>query len=372
MPEKCKTIVETMEGIAPLYLAETWDNVGLQIGNPSKIIHRIMICLEVTHAILDEAIAKNIDLIIAHHPLIFKPIKAVRTDDAIGKMIHRLIQRDIALYCAHTNLDIASGGINDLLTQIFNIKETKPLIGTEEEKYFKLYVYVPLSHMEEVREALCSMDAGHIGNYSHCTFQIEGIGTFKPLAGTTPFIGEQGKMEKVQEYKLETIVSRENLPRVIKKMIEVHPYEEVAYDIIPLCNEIHHHGLGRVGSREQSILLSSFCEEVKQKLGLKYVKLIGDKNKMIQKIGLCSGSGAEFIYEAYRAGCDCYITGDIKYHDAQYALQLGIPVIDAGHFETENIMCKGLEKILKQLFLKKNYDVEIMLPSTNINPFTIL
>ncbi|WZL74662.1 Nif3-like dinuclear metal center hexameric protein [Clostridiaceae bacterium 35-E11] len=369
MSENARKIVEIMEMIAPSYLAETWDNVGLQIGDLHKTIHKILVCLEITDSIIDEAVSKKVDMIICHHPLLFQPVKAIRKDNPIGKMIHQLVRHDIVLYCAHTNLDIVLGGTNDILAQILNVRETKPLVSMNKEKYYKLCVYVPKPHVEEVRDALCSTDAGHIGNYSHCTFQIEGVGTFKPLEGTNPFIGTCGTVERVSEYKVETIVSGGNLNEAIENMQKAHPYEEVAYDVIPLKNDIVKYGLGRVGEFTEAIRLSLLCEEIKQKLGMKYIRFVGDANKQIKKIGLCTGSGAEFIYDAYEAGCDCYITGDVKYHDAQYATGLGIAVIDAGHFETENIMGRTLVQRLNKIIEEKGFHVEVILSNTCINPF---
>ncbi|QZY56571.1 Nif3-like dinuclear metal center hexameric protein [Crassaminicella profunda] len=369
MAEKLESVVKLMENIAPSYLAENWDNVGLQIGNAHKDIHRILVALEVTEAIIDEAISKNVDMIVCHHPLIFKPLKKIRIDDPIGNMVYRLIKNDITLFCAHTNLDIAHGGTNDVLAQILNIMDTKPLRVMNQEKYFKLVVYVPRTHVENVRDAICRAGAGHIGNYSHCTFQTEGKGTFKPLEGTNPFIGTKGEIEKVAECRLESIVPKEKLNGVIKKMVEVHPYEEVAYDLFTLKNDIHSYGLGRVGNLIKPIKLSAFCQEIKSKLAMNVIRIIGDTQKSIQRVGLCTGSGAEFIYDAYKLGCDCYITGDVKYHDAQYAASLGIAVIDAGHFETEHLVCRPLFEKLKELIMEKNYHMEVFLASNNMNPF---
>ncbi|QXM05718.1 Nif3-like dinuclear metal center hexameric protein [Crassaminicella indica] len=372
MAEKLEKVVKLMENIAPSYLAENWDNVGLQIGDNHKDINRILVALEATEAIIDEAILKNIDMIICHHPLIFKPVKNIKTDNPIGNLIYKLIKNDIALFCAHTNLDIAHGGTNDVLAQIFNIVDTKPLIKIDKERYFKLVVYVPKTHIENVRAAICSAGAGQIGMYSHCTFQTEGIGMFKPLEGTNPFIGTHGKIEAVEEYRLETIVPKEKLNSVVKMMLDAHPYEEVAYDLFTLNNSINQYGLGRVGKLIEPIKLAEFCQKIKEKLGMESIRFIGDSQKSIQKIGLCTGSGAEFIYDAYRLGCDCYITGDVKYHDAQYAASLGIAVIDAGHFETEHLVCKPLFKNLKEAIKENHYDMEVLLASNDMNPFQII
>ncbi|WP_053957546.1 Nif3-like dinuclear metal center hexameric protein [Inediibacterium massiliense] len=369
MAEKIKNIIRIMEDIAPSYLAESWDNIGLQIGDYEKEVNKILVCLEVTQSIIDEGIQKNIDMIVCHHPLIFKPIKRIRRDDPIQSMIHKLIKHDISLYCAHTNLDVAKGGTSDVLAQSLNLVGVVPLVKTHEEKYLKLVVYVPKDYVEKVGEVMCTYGAGHVGNYSHCTFRSEGIGTFMPLGGTNPFIGSQGNIEKVCEHRLESIVSKKDLHKIIENMIKAHPYEEVAYDIIPLENKIHYEGLGRVGQLEKNMTLSMLCKTIKEKLNMKTIKFIGNPQKEIKKVGLCTGSGAEFIDDAYKVSCDCYITGDVKYHDAQYANELGMAVIDAGHFETENIICRPLFETLKDHMQMNQYNVEILLSDEDINPF---
>lgn len=372
MAVKCTKIIEAMETLAPLYLAESWDNVGLQIGDLDRSVHKILVSLELTNEVIDEAIAKDIDMIIVHHPLIFKGIKSIVWNHAEGKMIQRLIQRGIQLYCSHTNLDVAVGGTNDYIAQLLNLEDIRPLKITRTTKYYKLVVFVPKSHVDIVREAMCSFGAGHIGKYSHCTFQSEGMGTFKPLEGANPFIGSCNHLEHVEESRIETIVSDDKLSTVLSEMISAHPYEEVAYDIIPLQHEAEHYGIGRVGVLEEPAHLFVLCEEIKNKLGMSHIRIIGDVNRIVKKIGLCTGSGAEYISDAFKLGCDCYITGDVKYHEAQYALQLGMTVIDAGHYETENIACQLIVDYLKQASASRQFDVELLTSTTYINPFQVL
>ncbi|WP_165000320.1 Nif3-like dinuclear metal center hexameric protein [Anaerophilus nitritogenes] len=369
MGETIKNITRIMEEIAPSYLAESWDNVGLQIGAFEEEVNKILVCLEVTQNIIDEAIHKKIDIIICHHPLIFKPVTKIKRDDPIQNMIYRLIKHDISLYCAHTNLDVAKGGTSDVLAQMLDLVGVTPLVKTYQEKYLKLVVYVPKDYVDKVREVICIHGAGHIGNYSQCTFRSEGIGTFMPLEGTNPFIGSQRKLEKVCEYRLESIIAKKDLHKIIENMMQAHPYEEVAYDIIPLDNEIDYEGLGRVGQLEENMTLSMFCEKIKEKLNMKTIKFIGNPQKEIKKVGLCTGSGAEFIDHAHKMGCDCYITGDVKYHDAQYANALGMAVIDAGHFETENIICRPLFEMLQNKIKMNQYNLEVLLSDEEINPF---
>lgn len=372
MSVKCSEVMKILEEIAPVSLAENWDNVGLQIGDKDKLIEKMMVCLELNNKIADEAIEKGIDMIITHHPLIFKPLKKLIATDPIVRVINKLIKNDINLYCAHTNLDIAIGGTSDYLASLLNLNDIKPLSITENKKYYKLVVFVPENSIDSVREAISLAGAGHIGNYSHCTFQSKGVGTFKPLQEADPYIGEIDKLETVNEYKLETIVPANKLRSVLDAMLKTHPYEETAYDVIPLENNIEVLGIGRIGYLPSQKKLKDFALEVKGVLNADSVKLIGNERQIVKKIGICTGSGSEYIKTAYKNGCDCYITGDIKYHDAQLASDLGLCIIDAGHYETENIICIPLQNRLLKEFEEKNFTIEVITSEININPFKVV
>lgn len=365
MPRKLRNVVKKIEKLFPKKLAEKWDNIGLLIGDVNKEVKNILIALEVTSEVVDEAIENNVDMIITHHPLIFGSIKNIKTDNPIGNMIYRLIKEDISVYSMHTNLDVAFGGTNDLLSDLIGLKDKKVLVPTFSEPYYKIVVYVPKDAKEKVFNAMCEADAGHIGEYSHCTFQSIGVGTFMPKEGANPYIGETNNIEHVDEIKLETIVSQVNLNKALSKMIDAHPYEEVAYDLFKLENKSEKYGLGRVG-RIDEINLKDIALKLKDKLNLDNIKVVGNMNKTIKKVALCTGSGASFIDNAHSASCDLYITGDVKYHEAQNAKELGIAVIDAGHFETENIVCDVIGKNLDQLF---DNTINIIISKVNINPF---
>jgi len=369
MSVKCNDIINIIERIAPTSLAEKWDNVGLQVGDKDREINKIMICLEANNKVIDEAVEKGIDMIITHHPLIFKPLSKLVSSDPIVRAINKLIKNDINLYSAHTNLDIAIGGTSDYLAGLLNLKNLKPLSITQNKRYYKLVVFVPEDNLEEVRDAISNAGAGHIGNYSHCTFQSKGIGTFKPLQGSDPYIGKLNEIEKVDECRLETIVSVNKLDDVLNNMLRAHPYEEVAYDLIPLENNMEELGFGRIGYLANPIELEDLALEIKNVLNADMVRIIGDKSKHMSKIAICTGSGSEFIKSAHRNKCDCYITGDIKYHDAQLAVDLGLSIIDAGHYETENIICTPLRERLLKEFEENNYNLEVIVSEININPF---
>src|SRR5690625_3466285 len=199
-------IFQALEKWAPKHLAYEWDNVGLQIGSYNRPVKNVMITLDVLESVVDEAIEKNIDLIIAHHPLLFKPVNEINYDTPIGRIIYKLIKNEITVYATHTNLDIAPGGVNDMLCDQLNIEKRDYIVHKETDKLYKLVVFVPIKYADDVRNAISEAGAGYIGNYSHCTFQTIGKGTFKPREGTNPFIGESDKLEFVDEIKIETIV----------------------------------------------------------------------------------------------------------------------------------------------------------------------
>ncbi|WP_213818416.1 Nif3-like dinuclear metal center hexameric protein [Garciella nitratireducens] len=359
MSIKCQNVMNIIEKLAPKILAEDWDNVGLQVGDPRADIEKILICLDLTEEVLKEAIQEKANMIITHHPFIFKPLKNIRMDLSSGNIIKQLIKKEINLYTAHTNLDIAENGLNDMLAEKLSLKYIETLFPIRQEKLFKIVVFVPKGYEDKIRDAMGKQGAGWIGNYSNCTFQTLGTGTFKPLNGTNPFIGSMGKIEKVEEVRIETIVTQKNIFKTLNAIIKVHPYEEVAYDIYPLENQGKKYGLGRIGEYEQFISYEEFLSILKSTLKIKHLRIAGVRKEFIKKVALCTGSGAEYMNRAAMLGADIFITGDLKYHEAQQAKNLNMTVIDAGHFATESIVMEGLKKYLDKEFIgmKKNIDI---------------
>lgn len=367
MALKCKEISKHLEQLCPKNYAEEWDNVGLLVGDPEQDIEKVMVALDATEETIIEAIENKVNMIVTHHPLIMKPINRVTTSSTVGKLIQKLIKYNICLYSAHTNLDSAKGGINDVLVKMFELKNVKFLSQSNHKKLKKLVVFVPETHLNEVRDVLSRAGAGWIGNYSDCTYYCEGIGTFKGLDGTNPFIGKAGKLEKVKEYRLETIVSEDILDGVIKAMINDHPYEEVAYDIYPLENKGEKYGIGRIGELKYEIALSDFVDIVKEKLNIKNIRVVGNLSSMIKKVAICSGSGMSLLKNVIDNQANVYITGDVKYHDAQEALAHGISIIDAGHYETENIAMPMVKKHLDKL-----ENLQVIQSQFDGNPFKLV
>ena len=364
---KLNDLIKQIEKKYPLSLAYDWDNVGLLVGDFESEIKKVLVTLEANENVIDEAIENNVDLIVTHHPFIFKKINKINTRDLKGRLIHKLIKNDIALYSMHTNFDIAFDGLNDYFMEIMGFKNTKILDVTNSQTLYKLAVYVPKTHELVLREALGEAGAGYIGNYSHCTFNTQGIGTFKPDENTNPFIGTVGQIEEVEEVKIETIVPQSILQKTIDKMLKAHPYEEVAYDIYKLENKGESVGLGRYASLDVQTNLQALCEKIKLKLNMNHIRVVGDLNTKIKKVAVVTGAGSDMVRLAKSKNCDVIITGDVKYHEAQDALDMGMTIVDCGHFDTEDIF-----KDVMKRFLDSVEGVEIIRSEINLNPFIII
>lgn len=362
-----KNVFQQLETWAPKSFAYDWDNVGLQVGSTKDETTGILVTLDVTEAIVDEALNVGANLIVAHHPMLFKALKQIDVDSVKGKLIQKLIKHDITVYASHTNLDIAEGGVNDLLSEAIGLKETKPLIPTHQDSLVKVSVFTPRSHVEAVVDALSEAGAGHIGNYSHCTFQSRGTGTFKPLEGTNPYIGKKHELAEVDEMKIETIVKEKDLSNVITKMKEAHPYEEVAYDIYPLENKGKEYGLGRIGNLEQEVTLEELAKLVKERYEVEHLRYVGDLSKKVQRVAILGGSGDKSIAAALRAGADVFITGDVTFHPAQEAEWGGLAIIDPGH-HIEKIMKEATKKYLERHFTP----LKVVASKQSTEPFRFL
>ncbi|MCM3122438.1 MULTISPECIES: Nif3-like dinuclear metal center hexameric protein [unclassified Mesobacillus] len=363
-------VIQLFEQFSPKAFAMEGDKIGLQIGALNQTVEKVLIALDVTEEVVEEAIAKNVQLIIAHHPPIFRPLKKIATDTPAGRMIARLIKHDIAVYAAHTNLDVAKGGVNDLLAEALGLKDSQVLVPTYEDQLKKLVVFVPEENAEQIREALGNAGAGAIGDYSHCSFTASGKGRFLPGENTNPHIGEQGKLEAVIEVRVETVFPQSIEKKVIQAMIKAHPYEEVAYDVYRLENSGEQLGLGRIGKVEETTL-GDYANFVKEALGVNKVRVVGDLNAKVKKAAVLGGDGNKYFTQAKFRGADVYITGDIYYHTAHDALMDGLNMIDPGH-NVEKIMKKGTASVMERLSKEKGYDVQFLASEIDTDPFTFI
>lgn len=371
MHTNVKKIIKVMESIAPTYLAESWDNVGLLIGDENKMIENILVTLDVTPEVIEEAIEKNIDLIIAHHPLLFKPLKKVTAKDPIGAMVIKMIQNDIQLYAAHTNLDVSREGTCYYLAELLELERTKSLTTSYEQTLYKIETFVPKTHVENVKSALISSGVGHLENYDACLFTSEGMGQFRPNENANPHIGISGDLSLVEECKIEGLVKSNDLSKAINELKKAHPYEVPAYDLIKLENTYDPQGVGVVGYLSSSKTIEAFAEFVKEKMNHEQIRVVGDLKKKISSVAIVTGAGSDYIKVASQKA-DILITGDLKYHEAQLATQLKLAVIDAGHYETEHIYMPRLKQILDTHFEEKSYDVKVIMAETNNPVFQLI
>ncbi|PYZ98667.1 Nif3-like dinuclear metal center hexameric protein [Alteribacter lacisalsi] len=366
-----QAIIQAFETFSPKNYAVEGDKVGLQIGTLNKPVSKVLVALDVNENVVDEAVEEGAELIIAHHPLIFKPIKALRTDEVYGRTVEKLIKNDIAVYAAHTNLDVAPGGVNDMMAEAIGLQATEVLVETAEDPLRKVAVFVPEEQADDVREALGKAGAGALGDYSHCSFNSKGTGMFKPGEGTDPFIGEQGKMEKVDEVRVETIYPVSIEKRVIREMIKAHPYEEVAYDIYDMAVPGEKRGLGRIGYLEEEMTLASFAAHVKKAFDVDGARVVGDLNRTVRKVAVLGGDGNKYVGTAMFKGADVFVTGDLYYHVAHDAMLEGLMMVDPGH-NVEKIMKEGVAGFLSSFFEEKKYEATAVASRVDTDPFTFV
>lgn len=360
-------IAALIESWAPKSLAYDWDSVGLQVGTLNKQVSKVLVTLDVTESVVNEAIEKDIDMIIAHHPLFFKPLKQLDINSRRGKIIEKLLLNHITVYAAHTNLDSAEGGVSDMLADLLDLKNISVLSEDRTKQLIKLAIYVPESHAEVLREALGNAGAGHIGDYSHCSFAYKGQGSFKPEEGSNPYLGTLDTMERVDEVKIETIIAEENIAAMITVLKEVHPYEEPAYDLIPLYNKGKAVGVGRVGELSNWLSIDELCKLIKEKWELSHLRVSGNMTEQVKRVAILGGSGEGYIAAAKSKEADVYITGDLTFHHSQDAWLEGLNLIDAGHY-AEKVMKRGVKKYLDSQFDEKS-SLEVLISTVNTNPF---
>jgi len=361
----------------PPHLAESWDNVGLQIGDPNAKVNRILTCLEVTDSTLDEARRGKCDTIIAHHPLIFRPLKSIVSSRPSERLAVELVRSNINLIVAHTNMDAAPWGTNQVLAEVCGLKpigplDPRPLDPNPEASSYKLVVFTPKGHERAVIDAIDRSGGGRIGLYTHCTFRGVGTGTFRGGEGSDPFIGEAGKFEEAEEYRLEAVVPRESREKVLREVLKVHPYEESAYDFYPLATERELAGLGCIALPPTPLTIDQFVEQIKVGIGIDQVRVSGPPKNKIKRVAVCSGSGGSFIGRAASSGAEAYLTGEISYHHGIEAHQRGLAVIEVGHFESERIIAEPLARKLTEIFKSRGLDATARAAKTDFQPFRFI
>lgn len=344
---KIKDILEAIEVVAPRNLQEDYDNAGIQIGDADKDATSALLCVDVTEDIVDEAIIKKANLIISHHPLLFKGVKTINNQDETGRIIIKAIKNDIVIYSAHTNLDNAYNGVSFDIAKRIGLTEIE-ILENQEGKFLKLVVFVPSTHAEILRCAIAEAGAGKLGNYDNCSFSSEGIGSFRALNGAHPFVGKQNDIHREPEVREEFLLPVELRNKIISTLIKVHPYEEPAFDIIPLENISKYNGSGVIGNIEPENI-NDFLNSLKKKFNVGSIKYSKGKTNTVRRVAICGGSGAFLIPKAIQKNADIYITGDVKYHDFT-TFGNSLIIADIGHYESEQFTKDIFYNIIRENF----------------------
>lgn len=364
-------IIELFEKWSPKRLAFEGDPVGLHIGQLNRPVDKVLVTLDVNEQVIDEAIENGATLVIAHHPPLFRPVKSILTDTPQGKMIEKCIKHNIAVYAAHTNLDIAAGGVNDMLAERLGIQQTEPIDITDSEYLMKLAVFCPLENADVLRQKLASAGAGAIGDYQACSFSSQGTGRFTPVVGANPTIGEVGEPTQVDEERIEVVFAESQQATVIKAMFAAHPYEEPAFDLVKMQQKTNEQGIGRIGQLAEGLTLKEFAQHVKDVFGVPALRFVGDPQTKIHKVAVLGGDGNKYIAAAKRKGADVLVTGDMYYHVAQDAQALDLAIVDPGH-NIEKIMIAGVANKMTDLCQKNKLAVEFIESNVITEPFQFL
>jgi dinuclear metal center YbgI/SA1388 family protein len=363
---KLNELIQHLESIAPLAYQEDYDNSGLLVGAASKEVNSALVALDCTEAIVDEAILHNCDLIITHHPIIFKGLKKLNGKNYIERVILKAIKHDIALYAIHTNLDSVQHGVNRVICDKLGIKDPV-ILSPKKGQLKKLVTYCPVDEADTVRDALFAAGAGNIGNYSECSFNTRGTGTFNGNEDTNPFVGTPGIRHQEQEMRIETIFRAQDERKVLLALLESHPYEEVAYDVYLLDNKNQEVGAGMVGFLEAPLEGAEFLQLIKTQMKASVIRHTEVLSKPIRKVAVCGGSGSFLLKDALAAGADAFVTADFKYHEFFDAEQK-LMIADIGHFESEQFTSNLLLNIIREKF--PNFAIRLTAQNTNpINYF---
>jgi dinuclear metal center YbgI/SA1388 family protein len=363
---KVRDILRLIESWAPREIAWERDNVGLQCGDPQAEVSRILVALDVTEEVIAEAHRRKANLIVSHHPLLFRPIQSVHPGTPTGRCLRALIARNISLLSAHTNLDFTRGGTSFALAEALGLEKIE-FLHRPYRTQKKIVTFVPASHVNAVADAMAEAGAGSIGNYERCSFRAPGTGTFQGNAASHPAVGRRGVTEEVSELRLEMAVQQWDVDRVIQAMRNAHPYEEVAYDVFGSEAPVMSFGMGVIGELPHAIPPAAFVRTIKKVLGVDSVRCTPFHKRTVQRIAACGGSGSELLGEAIRQGADLYVTADVKYHAFHEALGETI-LVDAGHWETEFPVVRALASWLHTEIGRRKSRLPIMVASTPTNP----
>lgn len=358
---KLAQIISALEEAAPVKLQEEYDNSGLIIGDPDCDITKALICVDVAPQVMEEAKERQCNLVISHHPLLFKRIKKLTSGKYMDHLVIQAVKHDIAVYAMHTNLDNAYHGVSWILGQKVGLVQSQ-VLTPRQGWLFKLVTFCPVEHADRVRLALFHAGAGFIGNYDSCSFNMEGKGTFRGLEGSKPFVGETGHLHFENEVRMETIFPAHLERLILRALIDAHPYEEVAYDIYPLTNEYERAGAGVIGELDHTMREDQFLNHVKAVTGSSFIRHSALRGKGIRKVAICGGSGSFLIHDAIAQGADVFLTADLKYHDFFEGNRHTL-LVDVGHYESEQFT----KELIASILIKKFPNFVVLLTEHNTN-----
>ncbi len=363
---KVRDIVSSIEEMAPLTYQESYDNAGLLIGSYDSDVTGVLICLDVVESVVEEAVKKGANLIIAHHPIVFKGLKRFNGNNYVERTVILAIQNNIVIYAAHTNLDSVKGGVSDRICDLIGLQNRRILSPVSEDLY-KLITFVPNDYAQKVRDALFEAGAGSIGNYDSCSFSNEGEGSFRANDGANPFVGEIGKVHQEKEVRIETVFQKHLKGKVLASLLKAHPYEEVAFDLYQLINDNNQVGLGMIGelaAPEEPLL---FLKRIKEIFGSACIKHTDISKKEIKTVAVCGGSGSSLLPRAISQKADVYVSGDFKYHEF-FDAEGKIIIADIGHYESEQFT----RDIFYEIVTKKFPNFAVYISEINSNPINYL
>lgn len=363
---RLKEIVSYIESVVPLAYQEDYDNAGLIVGNHDMELSGVLITVDVTEEVVDEAVKKNANLILAHHPIVLSGLNKFTGKNYVERVLIKAIKNDIAIYASHTNLDSIWGGVSSKIAEKLKLKNQK-ILAPISNHLIKLVYFVPTEQVDETRKAVFEAGAGHIGDYDMCSYNIEGKGSFRAGVETNPFVGNKGEVHFEQEVRVETIFPKHLKNKIISALINSHPYEEVAYDLYPLENDFNRVGFGVVGELDNEVNEIVFLNQLKKIFSAKCVRHTKLLNKPIKKVAICGGSGSFLLKNAIRENADIFVSGDFKYHQF-FDADGQIVIADIGHFETEQIT----KELFYELLMKNFPKFALHLTEINSNPINYL
>ncbi len=361
MELKISDIIASLEEFAPPVYQESYDNSGLLVGDRNQKVSKVLLSVDVTEEIVDEAVKIGAEMIVAHHPIVFKGLKRLTPDNYIQRTVISAIRNHVAIYAAHTNMDAVLQGVNMQLAEQLGLENVKVLQASNDMLY-KLYCFVPETHVDSFREAIFAVGGGEIGNYNSCSFNASGIGTFKAGEDANPFVGEKGKLHHEKEVKVEIVFPKHLQTKIVRAAKANHPYEEPAFDVIKLENAWEQLGIGLIGELPESMEQFAFLDHVKKQLHVPALRYTQANKMHYRKIAICGGSGSFLIHAAKRMGADAFVTGDVKYHEF-FDAENRMMIVDAGHYETEQFTKDLFYRVITKKF--PNFAVQISNRNTN-------